>query len=468
MTTAAPDSASAPTKKTIGSPASGAKTTNPTPDDYRMTIGEHLEELRTRLILGLMGFAIAAVVCFVFGEKVVRYFLLPLMDALKTDGFSPQVFMSEVSESFMVYVKISMITAGVFASPWLVYQLWLFIAAGLYEHERKYITKYLPLSIGLLISGMVFLYFVVLPLMLRFFVAFNLGVPVSFPTQVATELPADFRPILPILHGDPAKLEPGLFWYDAAQGRLKFVIAGASKPEIRVISYGSTSIVSPHITLEAYIDMVVGMLLSFGLAFQTPLIVLALVRIGIFEVDQLKAMRRYVYFGISIIAGVIVPDVVGGMIALMVPLMFLFELGLWMAREPGKGTGFWTWVTARYRSTREQIRLRGMGAASDKLLTWGGTILLIALIIHVMTRDRGVEKGSLEPAGGPGVTTQPSTRAIEPTSQGTPPATTAAQPATAAAQPATATLATTQAAVPMTVPATLPAASPATQPFRRP
>ena len=66
---------------------------------------------------------------------------------------------------------------------------------------------------------------------------------------------------------------------------------------------------------------------------------LTLVRIGVFEVDQLKAMRRYVYFAIAIIAGFIVPDVVGGMIALMIPLMGLFELGLWLAREPGQGTG---------------------------------------------------------------------------------------------------------------------------------
>src|SRR5438067_1150618 len=86
------------------------------PDDFRMTIGEHLEELRTRMILGIIGFVLAAVVCFIFGDKVVRAFCRPLMEALADNGFNPQVYLHEVSESFMVYVKISMITAFAFAS----------------------------------------------------------------------------------------------------------------------------------------------------------------------------------------------------------------------------------------------------------------------------------------------------------------------------------------------------------------
>src|SRR3954468_4958691 len=175
------------------------------PDSYRMTIGEHLEELRTRMVLGIIGFTLAAVVCFIFGEKVVWWFCRPLMQALAANGFSPQVYMHEVSESFMVYIKISMITAAAFASPWMVYQLWQFVAAGLYPHERKYITKYLPLSISLLITGMVFLYVVVLPLMLKFFVAFNIGLPIAVDKR--TDLTAgDLKVTLPLVNGDPAKL----------------------------------------------------------------------------------------------------------------------------------------------------------------------------------------------------------------------------------------------------------------------
>src|SRR5215217_2742304 len=109
------------------------------PDQYRMTLGDHLEELRARLFLGLAGYIIALIVCFVFGEEVVWYFCRPLIWALEKNKLQPQIFMKEVSESFMVYVKISMISAAVLAGPWMLYQLWQFVAAGLYPHERKYV-----------------------------------------------------------------------------------------------------------------------------------------------------------------------------------------------------------------------------------------------------------------------------------------------------------------------------------------
>jgi len=380
------------------------------PDEFRMTIGEHLEELRTRLILSLMGFVVAAIVCFIFGEKVVWYFCKPLMNALEANGFSPQMFMGEVAESFMVFIKISMITAATFASPWMIYQFWLFVAAGLYPHERKYITKYWPLSVGLMVIGMVFLYFVVLPLMLRFFVAFNIGLPLTFPVKIDTSAPQTMAVTLPLLNGDPAHPIPGNEWFDLSQGRLKFCIGTAANPEIRVIPYGSAAMVTPQITLSAYIDMVIGMLLSFGLAFQTPLVVLALVRIGIFEVDQLKKMRRYVYFSTAIIAGFIVPDVVGGMIALMIPLMLLFELGLWLAREPGQSTGLREWFMRRIESVRESIRTRGLGPTFQKPLTWAGTILLIALLLHVIHRSRQEPVApATQPSAAPAPTTAPAT-----------------------------------------------------------
>src|SRR3954453_12310031 len=174
-------------------PKSGRTNGEFDPDSYRMTIGEHLEEMRTRMVLGIIGFTLACVVCFIFGEKVVWLFCRPLMQALAANGFSPQIYMHEVSESFMVYIKISMITAAAFASPWMVYQLWQFVAAGLYPHERKYITKYLPLSIPLLITGMLFLYVVVLPLMLKFFVAFSIGLPITIPKT--TDLTAGVLPV---------------------------------------------------------------------------------------------------------------------------------------------------------------------------------------------------------------------------------------------------------------------------------
>ena len=299
------------------------------PEDYRMSIGDHLEELRNRLFRGAVGFFIAFIVCFIFGERLSRWFIHPFIDACNENKINPQMYTREVAESFMTYIKIIMIIAATVAGPWLLYQMWQFIAAGLYPTERKYITKYLPLSISLLVAGMAFLYYYVLPLMLRFFLAFTLGDPFpspkEHPTTNATSQPAI---VVQIFEHDPKDPVPGSIWIDAETGLLKVCpIAGT----VRVLPFGSGGLVAPQITLADYIDMVVGLLLSFGLSFQMPLVVLALNKIGIMDIPTLRKWRRVVYFVMSIVAACIVPDVATGMIALLIPLILLYELGILLA-----------------------------------------------------------------------------------------------------------------------------------------
>ena len=152
------------------------------PDDFRMTVGEHLEDLRKRLILALVGFVVVAVVCLYFGRShIIPAFCAPLEDTLRKYDLSPQLHSDEIPDVFTSMLEISLISAAAIASPWIVWQFWQFVAAGLYPHERHYITKYVPLSIGLLISGMLFVYFFVLPWTLEFFILFSIGVPTWEP-----------------------------------------------------------------------------------------------------------------------------------------------------------------------------------------------------------------------------------------------------------------------------------------------
>src|SRR5829696_7053667 len=177
------------------------------PDEFRMTIGEHLEELRKRLLYAIVGFVVVGAVCLVFGQRVMTVFCAPLFNALVKYQINPQLIVDELGEGFMVYIEISLISAAALASPWIVYQLWQFVAAGLYPHERKYVTKYLPFSILLLILGMAFLYFVVLPITLEFFVGFSIGpsIPVVAPPEI--DPTATGRPpvLIPVFKGDPAQ-----------------------------------------------------------------------------------------------------------------------------------------------------------------------------------------------------------------------------------------------------------------------
>lgn len=296
-----------------------------------MTIGEHLEELRRRLILALGGFLIAGAVCLFFGKETLAIFCAPFLDICQAYDINPQLFYTDVSDAFMAYMKISLICAAAIASPWMVYQFWLFIAAGLYAHEQKVITKYVPLSITLLISGMVFVYYLVLPWTLQFFLAFSISIPLPGAhgptTQVSTTAPAV---VIPIIEGDPLEKQEGQIWLNQLDGRLKLYY----KEKVRVVSFGPANLTAPMITLPNYIDLVFGMLLVFGLSFQMPLVVIALVTIGIVERDALKAARRYVYFALSIVAAAITPgDFITATIALLIPLCGLYELGILLSRE---------------------------------------------------------------------------------------------------------------------------------------
>ena len=304
------------------------------PDHYRMTVGEHLEELRSRLIFGLIGFVVAFAICCALGKHVIWFFCRPLEMALIHNDINPQVYFTDVAGPFVTYMEISMICAAVLAGPWLLYQLWQFVAAGLYAKERKLVTKYLPLSIALLIAGEIVLYMLVLPISIEFFIVFGSSLPLHLPdsnVDYATTAPAT-QPTMPIYNGNPPPpLHEGQMWIDKDSRRLKVFFNG----DPHIINFGPTNLAAPLITLPEYIDMVVGLLVAFGLSFQTPLVVMALVRVGILDLDWLKSMRRYVYFIMAVIAAFIIPDVVTGMVALTVPLVLLYELGIFLAgRKP--------------------------------------------------------------------------------------------------------------------------------------
>ncbi len=296
------------------------------PEQYRMSIGDHLEELRWRIILALIGFVVVLAVCLFYGTHVQSAFCAPLTQALEGQDLNPQLYYRQIGEPFMVYLQISMITAGAFAAPWILYQLWMFVAAGLYPNERKAVTRYLPFSITLLVTGMLFVYLWVLPFTINFFVRFASGVP-----RTTSAIQVDQRPanpvIIPDLAGDPMNPLERELWFNTHEGRIKIFING----QIRSLPFGPESLLAPQITLQEYINLVILMLISFGLAFQLPLVVMAIIRVGIMDAETLRRSRRIVYFALVVIAACITPgDVVTATLALTVPLVGLYELGIFM------------------------------------------------------------------------------------------------------------------------------------------
>ncbi len=304
------------------------------PDEYRMSIGEHLEELRWRIILSLIGMVIAIFGCMAIGERVIEWFCIPLTRELLKHRLNPQVVYTGLSEPFMTYLKVVLIVAASVSAPWMLYQLWQFVAAGLYPKERKMITRYIPLSITLLLTGFVFVYVLVLPLSIDFFLEFSSAIPLPASVGTSPKI-ATTQPLTQIttLGGDPVSSHNGELWYNEVEGRLKIRLKNGDRDETRILAFNAENLASPMITLGDYIDLAITFMLTFGVSFQLPLVLMALVGVGLVDVDFLKQKRRIVYFVLTIVAAVMAPgDIVTSMMALLVPLVILYEFGIWLAQ----------------------------------------------------------------------------------------------------------------------------------------
>ncbi len=294
-----------------------------------MSIGEHLEELRWRLILSLIGLTIAILICMGLGEHIIVWFCAPLVSGMQRHDLPPQLHYTGLSDLFMTYLRVTFICAACISGPWMIYQIWLFVAAGLYEHERQMITRYIPLSIGLFLGGLIFVYTLVLPLSVDFFLDFSDGIPLPSSATSASIATTQPTSTLSELIGDPRTPLEGSVWYNTSEHRLKAFFGG----KVRVLTFGPENLASPTLLIDDYIDLATTFMLVFGISFQLPLVILALVSVGIIEIEFLQKQRRVVYLVLSILASVIAPgDIVTSMLSLLIPLIILYELGIWLAK----------------------------------------------------------------------------------------------------------------------------------------
>jgi sec-independent protein translocase protein TatC len=309
----------------------------------RMSLGDHIEELRRYLLRALLGFAVALIVGFFVSPAVLRFVAAPVDRALakfhqrRTEDLirrlaegdpqlrdanrprdvellvsarrlteslglpqekaakewvplpvrvrpldwalltgeasrlvnrPPSLMSLTVTEPFTVYFKVSMVCGVVLASPWIFYQLWMFVAAGLYPHEKRLVHINLPLSVGLFLGGVALCEFVVLPTGVDYLLSFN-------------------------------------DWL-------------GYEPELRLSDWLSFALLMP---------------LVFGIAFQTPLVMVFLERIGLFSVDTYRRNRRLAIFLLAVLSALIsvTPDWIN-MLSLAVPLWGLYEVGILLCR----------------------------------------------------------------------------------------------------------------------------------------
>lgn len=310
--------------------------------ETRMTVGEHLEELRRRLIRAVLGIVVAFIVALCFGNRIVELLQVPIRNALArydqsqkeeaeepgeddppatqaaatqtrrvrlhltpealrrlfpAAGIDPDgepivvdadLDMSEaaepapaptaatpkehklvsldIRESFLVYIRVSFYSGLILAAPWIFIQVWGFVAAGLYSHEKRFTRTLLPMCIILFLGGVAFCFWGVFPVVLEF-----------------------------------------LLWFSTWLG---------VTPQFRLSDWVSFSIQLPFV---------------FGIAFQMPLVMLLLDRSGIVRHRTLRAKRRHAVVACFVIAMLLTPPDPASQILMALPLIVLYELGLVLA-----------------------------------------------------------------------------------------------------------------------------------------
>jgi sec-independent protein translocase protein TatC len=240
----------------------GEKNNKNDPLNSTMSLGDHLEELRMRLILAITGVVVCSIFCLFFGSKIISFIEKPYIAVM---GMEARLQTLAPSDGFAAYMKISLVSGLLLSSPWVFYQLWMFVSAGLYPREKRYVYLATPFSAALFIAGALFFISVVAPVALAFLVKFNEKI-------------------------------------------------------LRV---------SSNFTFSNYISFVTTLMLVFGVAFQTPIAIFFLNRTGLISLQALRRSRAFVLLGVFVVAAVATPgpDVVS-QITLAIPLYLLFELGI--------------------------------------------------------------------------------------------------------------------------------------------
>ena len=138
-----------------------------------MSFLQHLEELRKRIILALLGLVVGFGVCYWFHDQIYAFMQKPVFDALKKNGLDQTLVYLNPTEPFNMFLKMALIGGIFLASPWILYQVWCFISPGLYRHEKRYVMPFMFSTILLFLAGGWFGYKLVYPAALNFLIEYG-------------------------------------------------------------------------------------------------------------------------------------------------------------------------------------------------------------------------------------------------------------------------------------------------------
>ena len=227
----------------------------------------HLVELRSRLIKTMIMITLLLFIFYLFADNIYNFLVQPYANAVEGEEGRRLIF-TALHETFFTYIKVALFAALFISLPFLLIQLWIFVAPGLYKNEKNVVVPYLLATPILFILGSALVYYLIMPLAIKFFLSFeSIGGNGALPIQLEAKV-------------------------------------------------------------NEYLSLIMRLILAFGLCFQLPVALTLMARVGLVSSEGLKKNRKYVIVGIFAIAAILTPPDPISQIGLGIPILLLYELSI--------------------------------------------------------------------------------------------------------------------------------------------